>query len=226
MSERDPLSQLAAFRIDVDDATRALDLEAIRIELRRSPGPGAARRRWTLGIVVAMILAGPTAAIAADDAVPGDLLYPVKRAVEPIVQLFDRDVVAEHRVEELEGLIDREADEAEIEQRIVIARDAAADADAPLLDQEIDRIVDRWRSDRLRQTPPVVDEPLSTTTRPSEPIRDQGDRQTDQPPVDPPVSTTTTLDRTRETEPTDRSTTTAAPRDDRPPIEDRARDTP
>lgn len=225
MTERDPLKQLAAFRVDIDDTTRARDLEAIRTELRRSSAePSPVRRRWTLGIVVAMILAGPTAAIAGDDALPGDLLYPVKRAVEPFVQLFDRNVVAEHRVEELEGLIDRQTDDFEIEQRIEIARDAVADSDAPLLDRELDRLVDRWVADRPLPAPPVVDEPVSTTAPPSEPLRDQGDRRTEPPPVDPPPSTTTTLDRARST---DRSTTTTVPRDDdRPPTDDRARDTP
>jgi hypothetical protein len=72
---RDPLDQLAAFRIETDDEVRSRDLEAIRTELRqRPPEPVVGRRRWTLGVVVAMMLAGPAAAVASDAALPGDLL--------------------------------------------------------------------------------------------------------------------------------------------------------
>lgn len=239
MSTRDPLDQLAAFRIDADDDMRARDLEAIRAELSRTASrPAGGRRRWTLGVVVAMILAGPAAAIAGDDALPGDLLYPLKRAAEPVVQLFDRDVVAEHRVEEVAGLVGRNVDEFEIQQRIDIARDALAETDAPLLERELDRIVEEWAGDRSSPTRAVTDEPVATTAPPTEPIRDWDDRRTEPAPVDPRESTTTTVHRSTDTRPSDTqpsdngpsdgptATTEPPGGDDRPPPDDRPRDTP
>lgn len=228
MSKRDPLDQLAAFRVHADDEVRARDMEAIRTELRRTPpAQTVGRRRWTVAVVMAMILAGPAAAVASGDALPGDLLYPIKRVVEPIVQLFDRDVVVERRVEEVAGLVDRDSEEEVILERIDIARDALAESDAPLLEEELDRIVDRWVTDRSTGTPAVTDRPPATTA----PRRDAptGDGRDDPAPVDVPGSTTTT-DRpaTSEPPPSDRTTTTTAPRDtdDRPPSDDRQQDTP
>lgn len=232
MSKRDPLDQLAAFRVHADDARRARDLEAIGTELRRTPpAQTVGRRRWTVAVVMAMILAGPAAAVASGDALPGDLLYPIKRVVEPIVQLFDRDVVVERRVEEVAGLVDRDSEEDVILERIDIARDALAESDAPLLEEELDRIVDRWVTDRSTGTPAVTDRPPATTA-PSQPAppTDRRDQEPEPAPIDAPESTTTTTtDRpaTSEPPPSD-TTTTTAPRDtdDRPPSDDRPRDTP
>ena len=44
----------------------------------------------------------PGAALAAEGAVPGDLLYPVKIAAERVLLLVDPNIEAEHRIEELE----------------------------------------------------------------------------------------------------------------------------
>lgn len=225
MINRDPLNQLTALRIDVDQGTRARDLEAIRADLRRVAGARPApRRRWALGVVLAMMLAGPGAAVASDGAVPGDLLYPVKRAVEPIVQLFDSDVVAEHRVEEVERLIDRKTEDALIEQQLEIARDALAETDAPLLEDALERAVDRWVSER--STPPRTDQPAPTTVPRRESVRDQTDRDAGPAVSDALESTTTTIDRPIVTRPTERRTTSTAPSDDRQPPDDRPRDNP
>ena len=226
MSNRDPLDQLKQ-----NQAAYYRWLEAIRTELQRTPaGPSVARRRWTLGVVVALILAGPAAAIAADDALPGDLLYPIKRIAEPIVELFDDDVTVEHRIEEVEGLVDRETDDVVIQQRIDIARDALAETDSPRLERELDRIVDRWIADRA--TGPDHTSDLSpTTTRPLRPAptTDRRDQEPGPAPIDTPESTTTTSDRPSATEapPSDGTTTTVpGDTDDRPPPDDRPRDTP
>ncbi len=231
MSNRDPLEQLASFRIEADESTRARDLRAIRAELQRTPeGPSVVRRRWTLGVVVALTVAGPAAAIAADDALPGDVLYPIKRVAEPIIQLFDPDVAVEHRIEEVAGLVDRETDDAVIQQRIDIARDALTETDSPILERELDRIVDRWITDRTTAPDPPTDRP-STTTEPERigPTNDRSDRESEAVPVDVPESTTTTSAPPPVTEPppSDRSTTTVH-RDsgDRPPSDDRPRTTP
>lgn len=230
MSNRDPLNQLAAFRLEAEDVTRARDLEAIRAELRRHPPVRSkGRRRWTLGVVVAVMLAGPTAAIASDDAVPGDLLYPVKRAVEPIVQLFDRDVAVEHRVEEVAVLVDRDTTERVVEERIDIARDALAENDVPRLRQELDRIVDRWVAD---QSEPSVTDLTPSTTAPvrEDTRRDRGERERDD--REPTEATSTTVAGDRPADRPSVTTTTMAaertdgqPADDRP-ADDRPRDTP
>ena len=232
MSNRDPLDQLASFRIQADERTRARDLEAIRTELQRtSSGRGVVRRRWTLGVVVALILAGPAAAIAADDALPGDLLYPIKLVAEPFVQLFDTDVVVEHRIEEVAGLVDRESDDVVIQERIDIARRALAGTNAPLLERELDRIVDRWAGDRLTPPDGRTDQPSTpnTRSRPAPTTSVPRDRASEPAPDGPPVSTTTTSDRPPATEPppSDRTTPTApGDIDDSPPPSDRPRDTP
>jgi hypothetical protein len=230
MSKRDPLDQLDAFRLELDDEARSRDLSAIRDEVRRRPPYRAPRRsRWTLGAVVAVLLAGPVAAAASDDAAPGDLLYPIKLATEPIVRLFDRDAVAEHRVEEIAVLVDRDSENEIIEERIAVARDALAETDVPRLEQELDRIVDLWIADRPE--PEVVDEPTPTTVPPrDEPTRDPNDRAPEPEPVDTPETTSTTAvaDQPRDGQPPDRTTTTTAPANDgdRPPPGDRPRDTP
>ena len=230
MSKHDPLDQLAAFRIEVDDEARSRDLSAVRAEVgRRKPYRAPRRSRWTLGAVVAVLLAGPVAAAASDDAAPGDLLYPIKLATEPIVRLFDRDIVAEHRVEEVAVLVDRDSENEIIEERIAVARDALAETDVPRLEQELDRVVDLWIGDRPEPT--VVDEPTPTTGPPrDEPTGDPSDRAPEPEPVDPPRATSTTVvaDQPRDTQPHDRTTTTtAAPGDDdRQPPDDRPRDTP
>ncbi len=226
MSKRDPLDQLAALRIEVSDETRTRDLNAIRDELRRRPPWRVPRRsRWTLGAVVAVLVAGPVAAVASDDAAPGDALYPIKLATEPIIRLFDRDAVAEHRVEEVAVLVDRDSQDAVIEQRITIARDALAETDAPRLEQELDRIVDLWIADR--PAPEVIDPPPATTV----PLRDQpdpGDRSREPEPLDTPQTTSTTItDQPSDTHQPDPTTpTTPPPTDERPPSDDRPRDTP
>lgn len=225
MSDRDPLDQLSSFRVEADEHTRARDLEAIAARLERTaPGPVGRRRRWTLGVVVALTLAGPAAAIAANDALPGDPLYPIKLAAEPIVRLFDRDVVAEHRIEEVAGLVDRATDDVVIQERIDVARDALAETDAPSLERELDRIVDRWTTDRA----PAIDQPTDRPSPTTEPLRDAPSDRRDRP-IDTPESTTTTVDRPAATEPAapDPTTTTVhRDNDQRPPADDRPRDTP
>lgn len=226
MSRRDVLDQLASFRTEVEDEARARDLEAIRIELlRTSPVPAAPRRRFALVVVVTMMLAGPAAALAADDALPGDLLYPVKRVAEPILQLLDDQFVAEHRIEEVAGLVDRDMADDVIRERVEMARDALARTDAPELEAELDRIVDQWSSDRVPE-PDQTSGPSPTTTVPVRTDATSDRRSEGQ--IDAPESTTTTETRSSVADPApDRSTTTTAPRDtDRLPPDDRPRDAP
>ncbi|MBK5268549.1 MAG: hypothetical protein JJE47_14065 [Acidimicrobiia bacterium] len=59
------------------------------------------RQKLTAG-VVAFMVAIPSAAVATEGSQPDTWLYPVKLAVEPIWLLVDDEIVAEHRVEELQ----------------------------------------------------------------------------------------------------------------------------
>jgi hypothetical protein len=230
VSNHDPLDQLSRLRIEADPTTRANHLDAIDAELLRRPASRAGRgRRWTLGVVVAMLLAGPVAAVAGDRAVPGDLLYPVKHVLEPIVRLFDEDVVAEHRVEEVGELVRRGSGDAVIEEQVTAARDALADTDAPELERELDRIVDRWSVDRQSAEPGVTDAIRSTTTVPGDASRREPTDLEERPTDPPPPLTTTTISRDQPIDsappPSDGTTTTstAAPAGDavRTPPDDR-----
>ncbi|MCP4247373.1 MAG: carboxypeptidase regulatory-like domain-containing protein [bacterium] len=115
-------------------------------------------------------------ALAAESSVPGDALYPVKQVTERIRSLVDDDVVAEHRIEELEKLV-------------------AADAPAEVIADQVNRAteqVDRLGSDhqlgsRLDQATAVVAADRPTDYTP--PVRDDGPADI---PADKPGTTATT----------------------------------
>ena len=87
-------------------------------------------------LAVAFALLLPTAALAAEDAVPGDVLYPVKQSTEWVRSLIDPTVVQEHRVDELEIVIDRGAPIDVIVDRF----DASVDAVDELDSEPIQRV--------------------------------------------------------------------------------------
>lgn len=193
----DPIEQLKSLRLNVDPAVRDQDLAAIDSALATRPNPGRSRR-WILGVVAATLIVGPVAGLAAEQAVPGDLLYPVKVGLEPVRELFDSNVVADHRVEELDELVTTGAEDEIIDRQVDIARDALVDVDAPQLETRFDRLVDRIESERVTDAP-VTDEP--------EPVTPPG---TDAPPSDEP---TDRIDTPVTDGPTTTTETTAAPRD-------------
>lgn len=89
--------------------------DTARVTARRAP------RRLSTVLVTASLVVLPTGiALAAEGSVPGDVLYPVKKVTEQIRSLVDDDVVAEHRIEELEKLV-------------------AADASAEVIAEQVDR---------------------------------------------------------------------------------------
>ena len=55
---------------------------------------------------VAFLVAIPSAAVASEGSQPDSWLYPVKLAVEPVWRLVDSDIVAKHRIEELQFALD------------------------------------------------------------------------------------------------------------------------
>lgn len=171
-NHNDPLDQLSTFQIEVDGPTRDAHLDTIERALREV----VVRRRpkWPLAAVVAALIAGPVAAIASDSAVPGDALYPVKLIVEPALRLFDTDVVARNRVDEVRVLIDRVSDEAVIVDSILVARAELAATDAPDASRELDRLVSDWVSDSTdSEDPPREARPPTNAPR----QRDETDRE-------------------------------------------------
>lgn len=158
--------------------------------------PWARWRRWLAGLLVGVGVLVPGAAFASDSALPGDLLYPVKKLLEPLVELVDHDVVAQHRIEELEDLVDRgdPADASTVDSLIDEAVDALDRLDSPSLEARLDAVrridlgpvddvgdrperdrdraetptpVDRGDSDRDRIETPTPDEPPDRTPTPT-----------------------------------------------------------
>ena len=137
--------RLSGLRVEVDDATRERQLAAIASALVEPSGPVAVppRRRRVLRPVTAVALAAvlliPVAAVASDDAIPGDALFPVKRAAELVWSGFDSDIAARHRVEEVEEAMRRGESEARIQDLLAKASAAVATA-GPELEQRLRRL--------------------------------------------------------------------------------------
>lgn len=119
MTDRDPAQERedvlhARLRAAVEAAptpeTRARHLAAVRAARGVSAPAASTRRRWTtVAVTFAAALLPVGVAAAAESALPGDVLYPVKRSVEAVRAVVDERVVAVHRVDELAGLLDRGA---------------------------------------------------------------------------------------------------------------------
>lgn len=100
----------ASEQLSMSDSARASHLKAITSAV---DGPRAGtlderrptRTRRLVAAAVAAAVLGPTGlAAASSGALPGDALYNVKQASERITVLFDPEIVARHRVEELEAV--------------------------------------------------------------------------------------------------------------------------
>ena len=163
-------------------------------------GTGRGGRGRVLALAVVLVLLVPVVALAAENTVPGDLLYPIKRAVEPIVQVFDSDAPAQRRVREVEVLFERDATDEVIVRHVEVARDVITNRH-PTLSQRIDRVVhdlDIRRTDRLGlvDSPDKPDEERPIQEKPivSTDISD-GERGDDH----PTSTTSTTQDLTSDT---------------------------
>ncbi len=176
------IPQLAVFRLALDADTKARQLAVIEQAARAVPtrSPARRRRRWIAAVVVAGLLALPVAGVAAESAVPGDALYPVKRALEPIRSWLDPELAAKHRLDELAVLIERDSDDATIERAIDEASLAVAEADVPELDAELERLIDRVT---VRTEPPAGSTdsvaPIDRQIEQEPAIEDSQDRTTD-----------------------------------------------
>lgn len=152
MSDRAITSRLQALRIDVEPDVEERHITAMLRELReappsptlaRTPRRGA-RRRAVAIMVAAFAMLLPTAAIAAEDTVPGDLLYPVKRSTEWARSLVDPGVRQRHRVEELETVIERGAPVDVVTDRYEASVEAVDEGDGDLV-RRMERARERAR---------------------------------------------------------------------------------
>ena len=220
LTTNDPNRLEALYGSHLEDQVREAQLAAISAELSAvAPEPLPVRRvrRFRMApaaIVLALFVILPiTGAIASERTVPGDVLYPVKLSLEPIVSVFRPSVEAEHRVEEVELLIERDAADDEVATAITRAREAVAEEplDAPLrvrLDDAVDRVRDDQPGattddgDREGSPPPSDDAvPGGAPTEERPPPADQPGKTADtttttvkgvEPPADRPTTTTTT----------------------------------
>ncbi len=196
MSPRDPLDELKASQASitpVSDETRAGHLLAIDEALAdRVVVPFGQRvsvvLRWAAAAVVIAGVLLPSAIVVAADSLPGDALYSVKRATEPLLAVFDSEVVARHRINEVVDLRlqDRPADKA-LEDATRAVDDLPSDS--PLRDQ-------------LTDLSPTT----TTTTTPAPADTDATRTKTRTRTTTTPQSSTSTTASTRP--PTDRTTTT------------------
>lgn len=168
------LDELDTFRIEVSAATRHLHLNNVVTALRQQRPPSSFRkvgsfRKLSLMVAAALLLI-PLGAWASESSVPGDLLHPIKRFLEPAWALFDDDVRARHRVEELEILIEQQRPPSLIDQQLIDAEDAVAD-DPVLLERLEEAKEDLARepvSDEMRPTTTTATTVTATTVSPAE----------------------------------------------------------
>ena len=185
--------ELQALRTELSDEVRDAQFVAIVAALESFPPQPetlvervrSAWRRWLVTAAAVGTALVPVAAVASDSAVPGDLLYPIKRSVERVLLVFDRDIDAEHRVDELERLIDVDADVVVVERHIAETLDVLGDTSdrADLVDR-VGGALDRFHTDQIPETAddPII-EPPDTDQQSDEGTTTTiaGDRPTDEP---------------------------------------------
>lgn len=111
MADRNSIDRLSsAYTMEVDAETKERHLAEMGAAIRTAPptpiptGFGM-RRRIAAAVAAVFVVAPAGMAIAAEDTVPGDLLYPVKEITERVRSFVDDDIEATHRVEEVERLV-------------------------------------------------------------------------------------------------------------------------
>jgi len=136
--DSDPLERLSsAYRIEVDPETRSRHIDAVHAVIASMPPATVARsrfilRRFVAASAAALAIAAPVGmAVAAETAVPGDVLYPVKGVIERVRSVVDPKVEATHRVDEAERLIIRRAPQSEIGRAVRRAEVATSQLKEP-----------------------------------------------------------------------------------------------
>ncbi|MCL1592747.1 MAG: hypothetical protein M3132_00165 [Actinomycetia bacterium] len=120
-----------AFAINVSDAAASRHQANISEAIRSVDVVAPSRiPRWRMrvpALVAATVVVLPIgAALAAESATPGDVLYPVKRIVEPAVAIFNEDIIAAHRVDELARIVGDPVEFDRIPAAVSDARDAVS----------------------------------------------------------------------------------------------------
>lgn len=181
--------ELDQVRLVVDRHTRDRHIAAMQAALAQTSRPRFRRRRL-LAVAVALILLLPVLSLAARRAVPGDFLYPVKVAFDPVTDAVGWSAGAESRVDEVEAMVDRRMDPTVIRDHADIAIDrllsenGAIEERLALVDRlsratsgldgmepirsRLDNLADQLSPQPLREDPTAVDsaEGPSTTTAP------------------------------------------------------------
>ena len=147
--------RLTTLKIDIPETVTVRQLQLIRTELVAAPRPAPARRRRASRYIAIMSAVFFTilpvgAGIAAETAVPGDALYPVKRTTEWVRGWFDDSLAANHRIDELEAVLDRQEDAEVVSDRLRDAEVAVSDRPGNVrLTDRLDQARDRFERDYL-----------------------------------------------------------------------------
>lgn len=176
MANQDALDRLsAAYSVEVDPGTKERHIAEVSAAIRTAPPTpvptGFALRRRIAGAAAAVlaVVAPVGMAVAAEDAVPGDLLYPMKQVTERVRSVVDSDIAATHRVEEAELLVVRGAPVLEITRAIERAETATSGVvEDDTLGPRLEAIRERLRRPEAQESGPVEQEP-SQSDRPDPP---------------------------------------------------------
>jgi hypothetical protein len=171
MSPRDPFDELKQTRTSIDpisDETRAAHLLAIDEALANRTVVPLRRRafttlRWAAAALVILGVLVPSAVVVAADSLPGDLLYSVKRTAEPLLAVFDDELVARHRIDEVVSLRDQDRPS---DRALEDATRAVDDLplDSPLRDQLTDLRPTTTTTTTTTKAPTPRDKPIPTTS--------------------------------------------------------------
>jgi hypothetical protein len=138
--------RLSALRLDVRPEVQtqhgATITAALRepVELPHRVRDAALRRRLAAVAGTLALIGAPAAAVAAEGAVPGDTLYPIKRVTETVRSWFDDTVAADHRIDELETVVERGAGANVVFDRLEDAESAVTDLGDPSVTDRLIRV--------------------------------------------------------------------------------------
>ena len=134
MDTHDPMERLSsAYRVEVAEDTKTRHIAEMGVALKAAPPAPvpngfALRRRLAGALAAVFVVVAPVGmAVAAEDSVPGDVLYPMKQVTERVRAVFDDQVEATHRVEEVERLVFLRAPRAAITRAVERAEAATSE---------------------------------------------------------------------------------------------------
>jgi hypothetical protein len=176
MARNDALERLsAAYRTEVDEVTKERHIAEMSTAIRTAPpapsSTGYALRSRVAGAAAAvLVVVGPVGmAVAAEDAVPGEFLYPLKQATERVRAFVDDDIAATHRVEEAERLVVRGAPIVEITRAVDRAEAATSGLiEDRLLGPRLESIRERLRQQEEQERISADREESQSSSQPDE----------------------------------------------------------